>query len=88
MKLNEAIEIMRGNKTKTQLAKEIGYLPGAFATMMKRNNAQVKTLVALAESCGYEVVIMPKNEKKTERMYVIDDAINEFKEEKKEADSE
>jgi hypothetical protein len=75
MKLNEAIKEMRGTKTQTELAENIGYKQGALATSMKRNNMQVKTLIALAESCEYEVVLRPKKgTNKAERTYVISEA--------------
>lgn len=74
MKLNEAIYEMKGSKTLTELASDIGHKPGALGTVLKRNNMQVKTLVALLESCDYELVIRPtKGLSKGERTYVIDE---------------
>lgn len=75
MKLNEAINEMKENKTQKELADDIGYKQGALATALKRNNMQVKTLIAIAESCGYELVLRPTGGKnKAERTFMIDEA--------------
>ena len=74
MKLSEAIFEMKGTKTQTELAEEIGYQQGALATALKRNNMQVKTLLMIADKCEYELVLRPTGGKnKAERTYVIDE---------------
>lgn len=75
MKLIEAIKEMKGTKQQKELASDIGMQAGALGTIVKRNNMQVKTLIAIANACGYEVVVRPKDGlKKSERTYVIDNA--------------
>ena len=73
MKLNEAIIKMQGVLKQTELAEKIGYKQGALATALKRNNMQVKTLLLIAKSCDYELVLVPKVGNKKDRTYVIDE---------------
>lgn len=75
MKLNEAINSIKEmcNATQKQIIDEIGIKQGAFTTMMKRNNMQVKTLIGIADALDYEVVLRPKKgTNKTERSVIID----------------
>lgn len=75
MKLNEAIKhiIKMCNTTQSKVAKDIGMKQGAFATIMCRNNMQVKTLVGIANGLDYEIVLRPKSGiGKNERSVIID----------------
>lgn len=75
MKLSDGIKkiIELCNRSQNGVGTAVGYKSGTWATIMKRNNMQVKTLVAIANELGYEVVLRPKDGKnKEERSVVID----------------
>ena len=75
MKLNEAIrELLKMcNISQNGLGEKIGMKSGAFATVMKRNNMQVKTLLAITNALGYEIVLRPKSgTNRSERTVVVD----------------
>lgn len=77
MKLNEAVKeiIKMCNKSQTEVGNDIGMQSGAFSTMMKRNNMQVKTLVTICNKLGYEIVLRPtEGTNRKERTVIIDEA--------------
>ena len=77
MKLNDAIKeiIKMSNKSQNEVGREIGMQSGAFSTMMRRNNMQVKTLLSICNILGYEVVLRPaKGTNKSERTVIIEEA--------------
>lgn len=74
MNLKEVIKVMSGTKTQQEVAELIGSTQGALATMLSRNNMQIKTLLKIANALGYEIVLRPTSGKdKAERTVILDD---------------
>ena len=88
MNLKEAIKVMSGSLTQTQVAEKVRergekMTQSTLGTMLSRNNMQVATLAKIADALGYEIVLRPTGGKdKAERTVVL----NELG--KKEADSQ
>ena len=74
MNLKEAVKVMSGTKTQSEVASLIETSQGALGTMLSRNNMQIKTLLKIANVLGYEIILRPTSGKdKAERTVILDD---------------
>lgn len=68
MNVAEAVSRMvdRAGKTKSEVSVEIGRSPGFIRNSINRSedwSPQVRTLAAIAESCGYVIVLEGKEDR-------------------------
>ena len=71
LNVTEALRVlaMRANKSVAQLSREMGYkTPASLINMLTRGSIRMKVGAAMAEHCGYKMVLVPDD-------YEIEDAI-------------